>query len=231
MPRALGRAIRLTLVVWALGSRPDPLSGQVVPPADTGTPAPLVADSIAKRLLVDVRGVDSTILIDARYAGTGNFTGAVLPGYHASKALLRKEAARALARVQHRLASEGLGLKVFDGYRPVRATQAMAAWARRTGQAQLLREGYIALHSKHNLGIAVDLTLVNRVTGLELDMGTPFDTFSEAAHTANAEGRARVYRMMLVKAMEAEGFKNYEREWWHFAFPIAEPVAFDLPIQ
>jgi D-alanyl-D-alanine dipeptidase len=231
MHRCFGRAVVTALVVWAIGSWPDPLSGQVAPPADTGTPAPLAADSVAKRLLVDVRGVDSTILVDARYAGTGNFTGAVLPGYHADKALLRREAAKALARVQHRLASEGLGLKVFDGYRPVRATQAMASWARRTGQAQLLREGYIALHSRHNLGIAVDLTLVNRVTGLELNMGTPFDTFSEAAHTANAEGRVRVYRTMLVKAMESEGFKNYEREWWHFSFPIAEPVAFDLPIE
>jgi len=231
MHRRLGRVVLTVLVAWPFGAWSEPLRGQTVPPADTGTPAPLVADSIARRLLVDVRGEDSTILVDARYAGTGNFTGAVLPGYHANKALLRREAAKALARVQHRLASEGLGLKVFDGYRPVRATLAMADWARRTGQAQLLREGYIAVHSKHNLGIAVDLTLVNRVTGLELNMGTPFDTFSASAHTANAEGRVRVYRMTLVRAMEAEGFKNYEREWWHFAFPIAEPVAFDLPIQ
>jgi len=231
MRRSFGRAVVMGLAVWAIGSGPDPLCGQVAPPADTGTPAPLAADSVAKRLLVNVRAVDSTILVDARYAGTGNFTGAVLPGYHANKALLRREAAAALARVERRLASEGLGLKVFDGYRPLRATLAMAEWARRTGRADLLREGYIAIHSKHNLGIAVDLTLVNRVTGLELDMGTPFDTFSEAAHTANAVGRARVYRAMLVRAMEAEGFKNYEREWWHFAFPIAEPVAFDLPIE
>ncbi len=231
MPRFRQWVTATTLVILAIGSGPDRLAGQAPPPVDTGTAAPLAPDSIALRLLVDVRAGDSTILVDARYAGVENFTGAVLPGYQANKALLRREAAAALARVERRLASEGLGLKVFDGYRPVRATLAMAAWARRTNQVHLLSEGYIAIHSRHNLGIAVDLTLVNRVTGLELDMGTPFDTFSEAAHTANAEGRVRVYRTMLVRAMEAEGFRNYEREWWHFSFPIEEPVAFDVPVR
>jgi D-alanyl-D-alanine dipeptidase len=158
--------------------------------------------------------VDSTIRVDARYAGANNFTGAPLPGYDAPRALLRREAAAALGRVQARLRTGGLGLLVFDGYRPVRATLAMVEWAERTGRVDLLNDGYIARRSRHNQGVAVDLTLVDPASGAQLDMGTPFDTFSEAAHTANASGRVLRYRQILVRVMESEGFANYEKEWW-----------------
>ena len=80
------------------------------------------------------------------------------------------------------------------------------------------------------MGVAVDLTLVDLVTGTEVPMGTPFDTFSEAAHTANAEGRVRRYRELLVKVMESEGFVNYDQEWWHFSFPVEGAVPFDRTI-
>ena len=185
----------------------------------------------AESLLVDVRSVDSTILVDARYAGANNFTGARLPGYDAPRALLRREVAAALARVQARLRTGGLGLLVFDGYRPVRATLAMVDWAERTGRADLLDDGYIARKSRHNQGVAVDLTLVDPASGTQLDMGTPFDTFSEAAHTANAAGRVLRYRQILVRAMQAEGFANYEKEWWHFSYSVPGAVPFDKVMQ
>jgi len=192
---------------------------------------PVAPDAVAESLLVDVRSADSTIQVDARYAGPNNFTGAPLPGYEAPRALLRREVAAALARVQGRLRTADLGLRVFDGYRPVRATQAMVAWAKRTGQTALLDSGYIARRSRHNLGVAVDLTLVDLATGTEVPMGTPFDTFSEAAHTANAEGRVRRYRQILVAVMEEEGFSNYDHEWWHFSYPVEGAVPFDLVIR
>jgi D-alanyl-D-alanine dipeptidase len=107
----------------------------------------------------------------------------------------------------------------------------MVAWAERVGRTDLLDQEYIARRSRHNLGVAVDLTLVDLVTGTELDMGTPFDTFTEAAHTANAEGRVLRYRQILVKAMESEGFQNYENEWWHFSYQVPGARAFDLPIR
>jgi D-alanyl-D-alanine dipeptidase len=185
----------------------------------------------AESLLVDVVEVDSTIRTDVRYATTNNFTGLPLPGYEAPRVLLRREAARALARVQRRLRSGGLGLLVFDGYRPVRATSAMVEWAERTGRRDLVQEGYIASRSRHNLGIAVDLTLVDLATGRQLDMGTPYDTFSEAAHTANAEGRAWKHRQILVRAMSSEGFANYEKEWWHFTYPVQGARPFDEVIR
>jgi D-alanyl-D-alanine dipeptidase len=191
---------------------------------------PIAPDSVADRLLVDVTDVDSTIQTDVRYAGPNNFTGATLPGYDAPRILLRREAAQALGRVQRRLRSGGLSLRVFDGYRPVRATLAMVAWAERTGRVALLDSGYIARRSRHNMGVAVDLTLVDLETGTEVPMGTAFDTFSEAAHTANAEGRIRRYRQLLVDVMGAEGFQNYDQEWWHFSYPVEGAVPFDVVI-
>ncbi len=200
-------------------------------PAPDPGPWPAAAPALAESLLADVRTADSTILVEARYAGPDNFTGAPLPGYEANRAFLRREAAAALARVQAALRPAGLGLKVLDGYRPIRATQGMVAWTARAGRTDLLDDGYIARRSRHNLGLAVDLTLVDLATRRELPMGTGFDAFTEAAHTANAWGRDRDNRLRLVKAMEAEGFENYELEWWHFSFAVAgETPAFDVVV-
>ncbi len=192
---------------------------------------PLAPDNAADSLLVDVQSVDSTIRVDVRYASSNNFTGAPLPGYDAPRALLRREAAQALARVQRRLRNQGLTLLVFDGYRPVRATLAMVRWAERSGRRRLLTDGYIASRSRHNLGLAVDLTLVDVQSGSSIDMGTPFDTFSESAHTANARGRVLGNRRILVRAMESEGFRNYEKEWWHFSFHVPGALPFDRVIR
>src|SRR5215208_1519681 len=156
-------------------------SSAAAPPVEA-PPLPLGSDALAESVLVDVRSVDSTIQVDARYATANNFTAAPLPGYDAPRALLRREVAAALGRVQARLRTGDLGLRVFDGYRPVRATMAMVAWAERVGRVALLDSGYIARRSRHNLGVAVDLTLVDLVTGTEVPMGTAFDTFTEAAH-------------------------------------------------
>jgi len=195
------------------------------------TPMPTAPDSAARALLEDVRAADSSISVEARYATTNNFTGAVLPGYEANRALLRREAAAALGRVQARLRAERLGLRVYDGYRPLRATLAMVAWAERTGRTWVLDQGYVARRSRHNQGVAVDLTLVDLATGEPLDMGTPFDTFSAAAHTANASGAARTNRLRLKRVMEGEGFTNYDQEWWHYIYAVDGAVPFDMVIR
>ena len=168
---------------------------------------------------------------DVRYATADNFTGAPLPGYATPRVLLRREVAAALSRVQQRLDAAGYGLKVWDGYRPVRATLAMVAWCERTGRTDLLTNGYIARRSRHNQGVAVDLTIVAIRSGRELDMGTPFDEFSDRSHTANATGAVAANRQLLVRAMEAEGFVNYESEWWHFSFALSDAIPFDLPLE
>lgn len=209
-------------------------AGACVPPQ--GAPADVAArpdvahDSLAARHLVDVRTFDSTFVIEARYATANNFTRAPLPGYLANRVFMRREAAAALARVQQRARADGYSLKLFDGYRPVRATLAMVDWTERVGRQDLIRDGYIAARSGHNLGLAIDLTLVTVPDGRELDMGTPYDTFSEAAHTANATGAIAANRARLVRYMGAEGFANYDKEWWHFSFQVPDPLRFDMVI-
>jgi D-alanyl-D-alanine dipeptidase len=200
------------------------------PPVNT-VETVIAPDAAADTLLTDVRSLDPSIVVEMRYATSNNFTGAPLPGYLANRAFLRREAAAALARVQRDLRAQGLGLKVFDAYRPVRATLAMVDWTERVHRTDLLKDGYIARRSRHNLGLAVDLTVVDLASGRELEMGTPFDTFSAAAHTANATGEAALNRQRLKVAMEREGFVNYDQEWWHYSYDVPNPLRFDRVIQ
>jgi D-alanyl-D-alanine dipeptidase len=200
------------------------------PPVNTIETA-IAPDRVADSLLTDVRSLDTSIVVEMRYATSNNFTGAPLPGYLANRAFLRREAAAALARVERDLRDQGLGLKVFDAYRPVRATLAMVDWTGRVHRPDLLKDGYIASRSRHNLGLAIDLTLIDLATGAELEMGTPFDTFSATAHTANARGQAAANRQRLKAAMEKEGFTNYDQEWWHYTYDVPNPLRFDRVVQ
>ncbi len=230
MPNACRRsAIALLALCGCLPVSP-PAARPASPSVNTEETA-IAPNAVADTLLAEVRSLDSTIVVDMRYGTPNNFTGALLPGYLANRAYLRREAAAALAAVQRDLRAQGLGIKIFDAYRPVRATLAMVDWTERVNRGDLLRDGYIASRSRHNLGLAIDLTLIELATGRELEMGTPFDTFSAAAHTANASGEAAANRQTLKAAMEREGFMNYDQEWWHFSFNVPNPLRFDRVIQ
>jgi zinc D-Ala-D-Ala dipeptidase len=188
--------------------------------------------AVSDSMLVDVRSIDSTIQVDLRYATANNFTGAPLPGYEASRALLRREAAAALGRVQARLRSKGLGLRVFDAYRPVRASRAMVDWAERTGNRVLLESGYIAERSRHNLGGAVDLTMVDLAANTEVPMGTAFDIFTDTgARMADTSRGALRSRQILVEVMKFEGFSPHGDAWWHFNYPLDGAVPRDRVIR
>ena len=213
------------------GTGPLPATVPAVPPPPVPEGPPVVSDAVAESLLVDVKRVVPSVRLEVRYATPYNFMGEVLPGYQAARVLLRREAADSLAVVAADLAQEGLGLKLFDGYRPVRATAAMIAWTQRVQREDLVRDGYIAERSRHNLGLAIDLTLVDLATGQELKMGTAFDTFSAAAHTDNATGVFAANRQRLRRAMEARGFRNLAEEWWHYSFDVPDPLRFDLVIR
>jgi len=191
----------------------------------------VASNATADTLLVDLATITPPPIVELRYATSNNFTGAPIPGYEANRAFLRREAAAAFQRASTALAAEGYRLKVWDGYRPVRATDAMVAWTQRVGRTDLLRDGYIAERSRHNLGLAVDCTLVDTRTGKELDMGTGFDTFSKAAHTYSATGTQLANRLILRRAMSAAGFVPYDDEWWHFAVPIPNAPRFDRVIR
>lgn len=167
--------------------------------------------------------LDPRIDVDLRYATAHNFTGAPLPGYAANRGLLRPAAAAALLTADRTLAAKGVSLVVLDAYRPVRATLAMVAWAHRVHRSDLIGP-YVASHSEHNLGVAVDVTLSR--SGHELDMGAPFDTFGPGAHYPGASGQALENRTLLRNAMIAAGFHPYDFEWWHFSVhvPGAAPL-------
>lgn len=223
------RLIRIAALAVALGGCH---LIQRKPPEPVNTPElPVGNDEAFDSLMVDLQKVDTTIVIDLRYATANNFTGAPLPGYEGNRAYLRAEAAAALAVVQEDLRLQGMGLKVFDAYRPVRASEAMVAWTQRANRSDLLRDGYIASRSRHNLGVAIDLTLINLATKAEISMGTPFDHFSPAAFTKNASGVIAKNRQLLKRVMERQGFVNYEKEWWHFSYTVQNPLRFDRVIR
>jgi len=230
MRLSLIRSLGLSLLVALACARATTPARPAAIPANTAE-LPTVSDAAAETLLVDVRSLEPTIVVDMRYATPDNFTGAVIPGYEGNRAFLRREAAQALARVQRRALAQGYSLKIYDAYRPVRATLAMVDWTHRVGREDLIRDEYIASRSRHNLGLAVDLTLVERASGRELAMGTALDTFSAAAHTANATGEAARNRALLKRLMEAEGFVNYEKEWWHYTMDVPNPVRFDRVVR
>jgi zinc D-Ala-D-Ala dipeptidase len=191
-------------------------------------------------VFVSITDVDSTIHVDARYFGADNFIGRPIAGYEAPKCLLTREAANALAAVQAELRTFGLGLRTYDCYRPQRAVNDFVAWARDTADVRmkhvyyprvhkrdLFSEGYIAERSGHSRGSTVDLTIIplrddfpasELAADGSLDMGTPWDFFDPLSHTANpaVTATAARNRLLLRTVMAAHGFRNYDREWWHF---------------
>jgi zinc D-Ala-D-Ala dipeptidase len=168
------------------------------------------SDSLKK--MVELKTIMPNILYDLRYATTNNFMHQQVYA-NGSTAFLRLIVARALARVQQELNEKNLSLKIWDAYRPFNVTEKM--W-------ELIKDDrYVADPKKgsgHNRGIAVDLTIVDRTTGKELDMGTGFDNFTDTAHQ-NFKGlpvEILNNRALLKTVMEKYGFVAFETEWWHF---------------
>lgn len=212
------RRLGACCVLLALGAVAAPVA-----PGDVGSPAHRRAG------LVDVHRFAPGVVLDLRYATRRNVTGRRLAGYCKPWALLLRPVARDLGRVQRLLRRRGLGLAVFDAYRPARASRALVRWARRTGRGHLVGT-YIAQRSNHNLGSAVDLTLVRARDGRRLRMGTGYDNLGAEANTLNADGRVLRNRLSLVRAMERHGFSNYHREWWHFDHRVKGPRYLDISL-
>ncbi len=174
--------------------------------------------------LVDIQKVNPKIKIEIRYATPDNFTHETL--YPEARCLLLREVAEKLSNVQQSLETKGLGLKIFDGYRPLAVQKKM--WA------IYPVEGYVANPAKgsnHNRGAAVDLTLVD-AHGKELPMPSSYDEFSGRSHRDYTGGTPEQLknRRILQEAMEKEGFHGISTEWWHFDYKDAKkyPVL-DLP--
>jgi D-alanyl-D-alanine dipeptidase len=218
---------------------------------------------------VFLRDIDPTIMQDIRYAGPNNFVGRPLAGYEVAECVVQRDVGLALKAIQHELSAQKLSLKMLDCYRPARAVADMVAWSRNGketaaerrynpafSKADLFRLGYIAKHSGHSTGAAIDLTLVDltadhspqfdanrayadctasanaRAPEGSVDMGTGYDCSDVRAHTAarSVTPAQRRWRNLLVAAMARQGFVNYAKEWWHFSLPGAAGPAYDFPI-
>lgn len=179
--------------------------------------------------MVELKSAIEGIKYDLRYATKNNFMNRRMYPWRTRKTFLRAPAASALALVQKDLKEKGLGLKIFDAYRPYSVT--VKFW-------ELVRdERFVANPAKgsgHNRGIAVDLTIIDLNTGEELDMGTGFDNFTDTAHHDFKSLPAKVLanRQLLRSTMEKHGFRKYDTEWWHYFLPNGEKYAvLDLPFK
>lgn len=199
-PRTLALLLLALLAAFPLG----------LAPARTKPETPPLVE--LQRLIPDLR-------VELRYAGPRNmFHRAVYP--KAARALLRKPVAERLARVQRRLHARGVGLKIWDAYRPI-AVQWML-WRLQPDRRYVAdpRRG-----SDHNRGAAVDLTLVELASGRELSMPTDHDVTSSRARVGARRGvsaLARKNAALLRREMLRAGFRELRSEWWHFSAPEAK---------
>lgn len=208
----------------------------------TMSPPPLHED------FVYVTDLIPKIKVDLRYYGSNNFIGRPISGYNQPKCVLTKEAALALQKVQDGLERLGFGLMIYDAYRPQTAVKNMMEWAQdesdtvmkaqyypNVDKKELFNLGYIAEKSGHSRGSTVDLTIISLTTGKILNMGSPYDLFDEKSHIdyQYVTKNQRALRLLLRRRMETEGFKSYDKEWWHFTLE-KEPFPdtyFDFPIE
>lgn len=172
--------------------------------------------------------------LELRYAGSDNFTGRPINGYQQPKKVLTIKTLVALQKVQRELSQNGMGLKLFDGYRPQRAVNDFIAWSLDPADTltkaqyypslpkdELFDRGYIAKRSGHSRGSTVDLTIVYTAGvnhGKEVDMGSPWDFFGSISwfETAQISSEQMAQRRFLQEIMVSNGFRPYAKEWWHF---------------
>lgn len=162
---------------------------------------------------VELKKMDSTFVLDMRYATTNNFVHQKM--YPCARCILRPELALALVEIQKELKTKGLGLKLFDCYRPGKVQKAL--WK------IMPNPSYVADPKKgsmHNRGVAVDLTIIDLKTGKQLDMGTPFDYFGKKAHHSYQKLPKEILanRLMLKNIMEKHGLQAITSEWWHYSY-------------
>lgn len=163
--------------------------------------------------LVDLEKTIKDVILDIRYATPNNFTHQTI--YQAPKAFARKPVAEALEKIQRELKSRGLGIKIYDAYRPYAVTLKFFEVYPDTTFVASPQKG-----SKHNRGCAIDLTLVDLKSGKELEMPTLFDDFTEKATHAymNLSPEALNNKKLLRETMSRYGFIPYESEWWHYDY-------------
>jgi D-alanyl-D-alanine dipeptidase len=163
--------------------------------------------------LVGLEKVIPGIVLDIRYATTNNFTGQKI--YNLAKAYARKPVAEALNKAQAEFNKLGFGVKMYDAYRPYKATIKFYETYHDTTYVASPYRG-----SRHNRGCALDMTLIDLKTKQELKMPTEYDSFKQDAWPTSPvkDPEAKKNRTLLITVMEKHGFKVNASEWWHFDF-------------
>ena len=171
---------------------------------------------------VDLLFMDSTIIIDLRYATENNFVEEKM--YECPRCFLRPKVAEVVVKIHKNLQKQDLGLKFFDCYRPLGIQQRLWDKVPDARYVTNPKKG-----SMHNRGLAVDLTIVDS-KGNELDMGTPFDYFGpKGYHTyTKHSNEVNENRHLLKSTMEAAGFKSIRTEWWHYSYRYAKHPLSDM---
>jgi D-alanyl-D-alanine dipeptidase len=171
------------------------------------------AQADSNKKLVEIKKYIPGIVLDIRYATTNNFTHHVM--YKQARAFARLPVVRALQQIEAELKTKGLGLKIYDAYRPYSVTVTFYEVTPDTNFVADPKKG-----SKHNRGCAVDLSLIDLKTRKELDMPTGFDSFSKkaAAEYADLPKEELANRELLKSVMQAHGFRVISTEWWHYDF-------------
>lgn len=159
------------------------------------------------------------ISVDLKYATEDNFTGQTV--YEFSTVYLRYGTVVKLAAVQEDLRQLDLGLKIWDGFRPVSAQFRLWEICPNPRYVADPHNGF----SSHSRGNTVDVTLVDSA-GNDLVMPTGFDDFSALADRdyADCSEEAANNAEILEILMEKHGFAGYKREWWHYTDTTEYPV-------
>jgi D-alanyl-D-alanine dipeptidase len=177
--------------------------------------------------LINLHKLMPDLCLDIKYATNQNIFYTKL--YRTSQAYLRLPAAKALNKVEQELNKKGLGLKIYDAYRPYQITCKMFEMLPDTIYMGLPWKG-----SNHNRGIAVDLTLIDFKSKKELDMPTPFDALVYASHpNYNKIAQDVIENREILKSIMAKyGFKVDPVEWWHYNYVgIKNFDILDIPFQ
>lgn len=160
--------------------------------------------------LVEITPETHKVQIRLAYASSDNFTGR--PIYASAHCYLHADAEVLLRRAIDLASAIGLGVLIFDAFRPSEAQWQL--W-HHTPDPDFLADPRRG--SPHSRGVAVDLTLLN-ADGTELDMGTAFDAFTPRSHHGALEisATAQRNRAILMGIMTAAGWDFYRNEWWHY---------------
>lgn len=171
------------------------------------------AKSNAKMELIDLEKFCPEFVFDIRYATTNNFLKEKI--YTSPRAFVRRPVAEALKRAQADFGKMGLGIKIYDAYRPYSAT---VLFYERYHDTTYVASPYRG--SKHNRGCALDMSLVDLKTRKEIPMPTEWDSFRKEAwpSTPISDPVARRNRAKIIAIMEKNGFRVNATEWWHFDF-------------